>query len=155
MAKHAKQNTLESVLVSLAIIAFCATAIWMSLSFERMPPILKRGIQPADFPQIVCIGIIGMTLFMMWRDPIKVSEPFGSKTLGSLLLMVVFVALAQIDLFIGLAVFGGALAYYWGERRIRFLALVGLFVPLFVFVLFDQVFEIRFPRGVLTNLWYG
>lgn len=155
MIKHSKQYTLESVLVSLAIIAFCVAAIWMSLSFERMPPILKRGIQPADFPQIVCIVIIGMTVFMMWRDPIAITEPFGSKTLGSLLLMVVFTGLAQIDLFIGLAVFAGALAYFWGERRLKFLALVTLVVPLFVFLLFDQVFEIRFPRGVLTNLWYG
>lgn len=155
MTPPSKRNSLESIAVSLAIIAFCAIAIWLSLSFERMPPILKRGVQPADFPQIVCIGIIFMTLLMMWRDPIKITEPFGSKTLGTLLLMAGFVALCQVDLFLGLSVFAGTLAFYWGERRIPLLLLVSLAVPVFVFLLFDQIFEIRFPRGVLTNLWYG
>jgi len=155
MTDSTKHRSLESVVVSLVIVAFCVGAIWLSLSFEKMPPILKRGIQPADFPQIVCTSIIGLTLFMLWRDPVKVVEPFGSKTLGTLLLMVVFVALVQLDLFIGLSVFASALAFYWGERRISFLALVGFVVPVVVFILFDQVFEIRFPRGLLTDHWYG
>ena len=156
MTTNKKQRaTLESLLVSLIIIAFCVAAIWISLSFERMPPILKRGIQPADFPQIVCVSIILLTLFMMWRDPIKIIEPFGSKTLGTLLLMVLFAALCQLDLFLALALFAGALAFYWGERRLPAMILVVLVVPVFVFLLFDQVFEIRFPRGLLTNLWYG
>lgn len=142
-------------MVSLTILAFCAVAIWLSLSFERMPPILKRGVQPADFPQIVCTGIILLTLLMMWLDPIKITEPLGSKTFGTVLLMTAFVALCQVDLFLGLAVFAGALSFYWGERRIKLLMLVVIVVPVCVFVLFDQIFEIRFPRGVLTNLWYG
>ena len=155
MTDSSKRYSLESLLVSLIIIAFCLVAIWLSLSFDKMPPILKRGIQPSDFPQMVCIGIIGMTLLMMWRDPIKVAEPFGSKTLGTLLLLVVFVALFQIDFFFAIGVCSGALAFYWGERRFSYLVLVTVVVPVLVFFLFDQVFEIRFPRGVLTNLWYG
>lgn len=152
---NTKQRTLEGLVVSIVIIVFCMTAIWISLSFEKMPPILKRGIQPADFPQMVCVSIIGMTLFMLWRDPIKVIEPFGSKTLGTLILMIGFIAICRIDFFIALALFACSLAFYWGEHRLRFLALVGIVVPLVVFFLFDQVFEIRFPRGVLTNVWYG
>lgn len=96
-----------------------------------------------------------MTLLMMWRDPIRITEPFGSKTLGTVLLMAGFVALCQLDLFLGLSAFAGSLALYWGERRLAFLLFVSIVVPVFVFMLFDQVFEIRFPRGILTNLWYG
>jgi len=51
--------------VGLVIIAFCITAIWLSLSFEKMPPILKRGIQPSDFPQLVLALIILLTLYML------------------------------------------------------------------------------------------
>ena len=69
--------------------------------------------------------------------------------------MVVFVALVQLDLFIALAIFAALLALYWGERKIKNILLVGLVVPVGVFFLFDQVFKIRFPRGLLTNLWYG
>ena len=142
-------------MVGFAIIAFCLGAIWLTLSFDKMPPILKRGIQPSDFPQMVCIAIILMTLFMFWRDPVTIVEPMGSKTIGSIVLMILFVLLTQIDLFLALAIFAVGLSIYWGERGLLRLVTVGLIVPVTVFFLFDQVFKIRFPRGLLTNLWYG
>lgn len=149
------KNTAESWLVALIIIAFCMAAIGLSLSFEKMPPILKRGIQPADFPQIVCIVIILLTLYMLWQDPVKAVEPMGSRTLGTLLIMGLFVGLAQVDFFLALGAFAAVLALFWGERNVLNILLVGLVVPIAVFFLFDQVFKIRFPRGLLTNLWYG
>jgi len=144
------RSSLESWLVGLIIIAFCLAAIWLSLSFEKMPPILKRGIQPADFPQLLCGTIILLTLYMLWRNPVIVVEPMGSKTIGTLLLMLLFVALTQIDFFLALAIFAMGLSAYWGERRLQRLSIVGVLIPVF-----DMVFEIRFPRGLLTNLWYG
>ena len=149
------QRTPESWLVALFIVAFCIAAIWLSLSFDKMPPILKRGIQPAEFPQLVCATIILMTAYMAWRDPVTVVEPMGKKTPGTIVLMAVFVALCSIDLFIALSLFAVALTMYWGERRPVFIAMVGLLVPVVIFFLFDLVFKIRFPRGLLTNLWYG
>jgi putative tricarboxylic transport membrane protein len=73
----------------------------------------------------------------------------------SLALMVVFVLLTHLDFFIALGCFSGMLSFSWGERRLGALLLVTLFFPTFVFFLFDLVFEVRFPRGLLTNLWYG
>jgi len=69
--------------------------------------------------------------------------------------MLLFVLLTQIDLFLALGLFAAGLSIYWGERRLLHLGIVGLIVPVTVFFLFDQVFKIRFPRGLLTNLWYG
>ncbi len=149
------RRSIESWVVGFAIIAFCLGAIWLSLSFDKMPPILKRGIQPSDFPQMVCVAIILMTLYMFWRDPVTIVEPMGSKTIGSIVLMLLFVLLTQIDLFLALGLFAAGLSIYWGERRLLHLGIVGLIVPVTVFFLFDQVFKIRFPRGLLTNLWYG
>lgn len=149
------KRTTESWLVGLVIIIFCLSAIWLSLSFEKMPPILKRGIQPADFPQMVLGLIILLTLYMLWRDPVRIVEPMGSKTIGTLVLMVLFALLTQIDLFLALAIFAASLSLFWGERRFSRLLIVGLAVPITVFFLFDQVFKIRFPRGLLTNFWYG
>jgi hypothetical protein len=70
-------------------------------------------------------------------------------------LFAVFGALTWIDLFLALGIFAAALAALWGERRPRILILVGAVMTLVIFLLFDQIFEIRFPRGLLTNLWYG
>lgn len=151
----ATPRTLERWLVPALIIAFCAGAIWLTTHFDRMPPILKRGIQPSDFPQLVCGAIILCTLFMAWRDPVRAEGIIGSPTWGTLVLMVGFVLLTRIDFFLALGVFAAALTVLWGERRIGMIAVVGVVVPVGIFFLFDRGFSIRFPRGLLTNLWYG
>ena len=150
-----ENSRFERWLAPCAIICFCSVAFWISTTFREMPPILKRGIQPADFPQLLLITIILLTLAMMVFDPIKLCENFNATTAGSLGLFAVFGALTWIDLFLALGIFAAALAALWGERRPRILILVGAVMPLVIFLLFDQIFEIRFPRGLLTNLWYG
>jgi hypothetical protein len=155
MTDDKKGGGTERWAVPAGIAAFCGAAIWLSTTFERMPPILKRGIQPSDFPQLVAGLIIALTLLMIWRDPVRIGQTLGRTTWGSLGLMALFAALTTFDFFLALAVFAAALAMLWGERRPLLLAVVGVMVPLGVFLLFDLVFEIRFPRGVLTGLWYG
>ena len=137
------------------IFAFCLAAFWLTTTFKKMPAILKRGIQPSDFPQLLLGLLILLTLVMVWKDPVRVKERLQGSTLGTILLFAVFAALTAIDLFLALGIFAAALAAFWGERRISMLAVVGLVIPAIIFFLFDQVFEIRFPRGLLTNLWYG
>ena len=155
MSMDSPSSGLERWIVPAVILLFCAAAIWVSTTFEEMPPILKRGIQPSDFPQLVCALIVFCTIIMAIRDPIRIEGSFGRKPLGTLVLMGAFVALCSIDFFLALGVFAGLLTVFWGERRIGMILLVGILIPLFVFFLFDLGFEIRFPKGALTNLWYG
>lgn len=154
---HAPENKhpFERWLIPALIIAFCLAAIWLSLGFKKMPPILKRGMQPSDFPQVILVGLILLTVAMAIFDPVKIRDRLEPTTLGTLALFAVFAVLTSVDFFLALAVFASALTALWGERRPIVLALVGLIVPVFIFFLFDQVFEIRFPRGLITNLWYG
>lgn len=154
MSGRQKQQ-FERWLVPALIIALCGAAIWVSTGFDRMPPILKRGIQPADFPQLVAALIVALTLLMVIVDPVRVADRMSGQTWASMGLMGVFGLITFIDFFLALAVFGTGLALLWGERRPALLALVGLAVPAGVFFLFDLAFRIRFPRGVLTGLWYG
>lgn len=149
------RGQIERWLIPALIIAFCLAAFWLSTTFRKMPPILKRGIQPSDFPQLLLGTIIVLTAAMAWLDPVKVKDRLTGTTVGTLVLFAVFAAFTAVDLFLALAVFAAALTYFWGERRISVVAAVGLLVPVAIFFLFDQVFEIRFPRGLLTNMWYG
>ena len=146
---------LERWLVPAIIIAFCLAAFWITTGFDRMPPILKRGIQPSDFPQLIAGLIIVLTLLMALVDPVRVADRMAGKTWTSLLLMGVFALVTVVDFFLALSVFAVALALAWGEGRKPVLVLIGLVVPASVFFLFDLVFRIRFPRGLLTDLWYG
>lgn len=149
------RHPIERWLIPVLIIAFCLAAYWITTTFKTMPPILKRGIQPADFPQLLLGLLIILTLIMAWKDPIQIKERLRGATLGTIGLFAVFAALTAIDLFLALGVFAATLAAFWGERRVQALAMIGVGVPLAIFFLFDLGFEIRFPRGLLTNLWYG
>ena len=155
-------------IVPLGLIIFCGLTFWQTTQFDRVPPILLRGMQPADFPQMVlllivslCVGLLYQALRNVQQEPTTDAgaDDFTHamsfnvwKTMG---LFLIFAAIAPVDLFLGLGVFALCLTVLWGERRFRALVLVSLISPLSIFLLFDQVFEIRFPRGILTNIWYG
>jgi len=155
MTRRMPKLNFEHWVVTFVIISFCGATFWISTTFDRMPPILKRGIQPADFPQLILILMLILTVAMIWLDPIIVDKRLDSKTVGSLVLFGVFGGLTFIDLFLALGAVAALLAMFWGERRWQAVVGIGLMMPALIFLLFDQVFEIRFPRGFLTNLWYG
>ncbi len=137
------------------IILFCANAFYLTTQFDRVPEILKRGIQPSDFPQLILLLLIGLACFLPFEDTQHNRPAVPPSVFISLALMLVFVLLTHLDFFIALGCFSGMLSFSWGERRLGALLLVTLFFPTFVFFLFDLVFEVRFSRGLLTNLWYG
>ena len=137
------------------IILFCAIAFYLTTQFDRVPEILKRGIQPSDFPQLILLLLIGLACLLPFENTLHNRPAVSPSVFISLSLMVVFVLLTHLDFFVALGCFGGMLSFSWGERRLGALLLVTLFFPTFVFFLFDLVFEVRFPRGLLTNLWYG
>jgi putative tricarboxylic transport membrane protein len=155
MNRTSGSNGIARWLVPLVIVLFCAVAIYMTTTFAKMPPILKRGIQPADFPRLVCLLIVALTILMVWRDPVRQIERIASTTWMTIVAMFGFVALVQIDLFLALTIFAVALSILWGERRPHLLAMLGLLIPFSVFLLFDLVYKIRFPHGLLTSIWYG
>ena len=105
-----KSARLVRWLVPIALIAFALVAIYISTTFKKMPPILKRGIQPSDFPQLVCGLIIFLSVLMAWVDPVRLQERLSRTTLLTIALMVGFVLLFQIDMFIALGAFAAALS---------------------------------------------
>lgn len=150
-----RRRAVSSLIAPLTILVFCAAAYWLTTTFDRVPPILKRGIQPADFPQLVILLMAGLAIWIAATERASAPSPLPRPALLSLALLPGFVLLANLDLFLALGVFGLCLARLWGERRRWALATVCVAVPLCVFLLFDLVFEVRFPRGLLTDLWYG
>ena len=150
-----RRDNLARWIVPLAIIAFAVAAIVLSLFFDRMPPILKRGIQPSDFPQLVAGLIIVLALLSMVFEPVRFLEKVSLTTIMTIAVLPVFALVVAADFFLALGVSAALLAAFWGERRPVVLLFVGIILPTIVFFFFDLVFEIRFPRGILTNIWYG
>lgn len=146
---------LSNLLVPLFVIVACGVAYYFTTQFDRVPPILKRGIQPSDFPQLVLGLIASLSALLAIRDTTPALPPMNKLVWGTIIALVGFIFVAEIDLFLALGIFAAVLTALWGERRWIAILFVGLIVPLIVFFLFDSIFEVRFPRGLLTNIWYG
>ena len=124
-----------------------------------MPPILNRGIQPATFPKALLILIITLTLLtylISLKKPWKNEKKLPNSFYITLLSFVVFITVSKfLDFFLGIALLSIIVSYFWGERRVTYLIMVSIIFPLIVFVFFETILGLRFPPGIITNLYYG
>jgi hypothetical protein len=73
-----------------------------------------------------------------------------------LLSFFVFITVSKfLDFFLGIALLSIIVSYFWGERRVTYLIMVSIIFPLIVFVFFETILGLRFPPGIITNLYYG
>ena len=75
------------------IISFCAIAFYLTTQFDRVPEILKRGIQPSDFPQLILLLLIGLACLLPFENTQHNRPAVPPSVFISLALIVVFVLL--------------------------------------------------------------
>lgn len=142
------------------IAAFSVAVIWASLQLDVSPPmIVGESMQPRAFPiflMIVNLALVAVLIVQIRRAPPKPIPLESFPTWGSIVLLVVFYLLTTyLDMFIGIAVVMFLMCMLWGERRIIVAGATALLTPIVIFLLFDKVLQVRFPRGLLTNWYYG
>ena len=71
------------------------------------------------------------------------------------LFLIFYLLTVYTDMFIGIFVVMLLMGLLWGEKRIWLSFLTATLTPLLIFLLFDFVLKIRFPRGILMDLYYG
>jgi hypothetical protein len=142
------------------IAAFSAAVIWASLQLELSPPmIVGEGMQPRAFP--IFLMVINLLLVLILAVQLQREGPQRTSrqpyaTWGSVVLLGVFYVLTvTLDMFIGIAVVMFLMCLLWGERRVHVAATLALVAPLSIFILFDSVLKVRFPRGILMDWYYG
>ena len=85
----------------------------------------------------------------------------GSKKLPksfflTLLSFFIFVVISKtLDFFLAISALSIFVSYYWGEKSIFYLLLVGIIFPVIVFVFFETILGLRFPPGIITNIYYS
>ena len=149
----------DSFIVSFVIIFLSSILLYFTFQFDIVPPILNRGIQPATFPKALLILIIFLTIITYllslknsWKKQKKLPTSFYL-TLSSFIL---FILISKfLDFFLGISILSIIVSFFWGEKRILYLLLVGIIFPLFVFIFFEVVLGLRFPAGIITNFYYG
>tara|TARA_Y100001936_G_scaffold19804_1_gene16805 strand:+ start:217 stop:723 length:507 start_codon:yes stop_codon:yes gene_type:complete len=149
----------DSFIVSFVIIFLSSILLYFTFQFDIVPPILNRGIQPATFPKALLILIIFLTIITYllslknsWKKQKKLPTSFYL-TLSSFIL---FILISKfLDFFLGISILSIIVSFFWGEKRILYLLLVGIIFPLFVFIFFEVVLGLRFPAGIITNFYYS
>ena len=145
--------------VCLVIILTSVALLITTFTFDIVPPILNRGIQPATFPKALLILIIVMSLLIYYletKNPWKVEKKLPKSFYLTILSFFMFVVISKtLDFFLAISALSIFVSYYWGEKRIFYLLLVGIIFPVIVFVFFETILGLRFPPGIITNIYYS
>ena len=162
--KRANQTSLpfffkDSFLVSFVIIAASIILLFITFTFDIVPPILNRGIQPATFPKALLVLIILLTLviyFLSLKIPWKQEKKLPKTFYLTLFAFILFIIISKtLDFFLGISLLSIFVSYCWGEKRIIYLLLVSIVFPIIVFIFFETILGLRFPPGIITNFYYN
>ncbi len=144
--------------VSFIIVLISIILLISTFSFDIVPPILNRGIQPATFPKALLIFILSLTLIIYYlsiKNPWKIGKKLPKTFFLTLVSFLIFVIISKtLDFFLAISVLSFFVSYNWGERRIFYLLLVSIIFPILVFIFFETILGLRFPPGIITNLYY-
>ena len=142
------------IIVLISSILLCIT-----FTFEEVPPILNRGIQPATFPKGLLILIISLSLivyFLSVKEPWQIEKKLPNAFYITLGCFIIFSFISiTLDFFLGISILSALVSFFWGERRIFYLFLVAIIFPIIVFIFFETILGLRFPGGIITNLYYN
>ena len=145
--------------VCLVIILTSVALLITTFTFDIVPPILNRGIQPATFPKALLILIIVMSLLIYYlaiKNPWKIEKKLPKSFYLTILSFFIFVVISKtLDFFLAISALSIFVSYYWGEKRIFYLLLVGIIFPVLVFIFFETILGLRFPPGIITNIYYN
>ena len=145
--------------VCFVIVVVSTILLIQTFSFDIVPPILNRGIQPATFPKALLILIIAMTLIVYYlatKNPWKIEKKLPRSFFLTVFSFVLFIIVSKtLDFFLAISALSIFVAYYWGEKRLFYLLLVGIIFPIIVFVFFETILGLRFPPGIITNIYYS
>ena len=149
----------SSFKVSFIIIFVSLILLFTTFSFDAVPPILNRGIQPATFPKGLLVLIILLTLivyFLSLKKPWKTEKILPNTFFKTLYSFILFIIIAKtLDFFLAISLLSLLVAYFWGEKRIFYLFLVSIIFPGIVFIFFETILGLRFPSGIITNIYYN
>ena len=117
--------------VIFVIVLVSSILLYFTFTFEEVPPILNRGIQPATFPKALLILIISLSLIVYYlsiKVPWKIEKKLPNSFYITLTSFIIFSVISvSLDFFLGISVLSILVSFFWGERRIFYLFFLKLF----------------------------
>ena len=159
-AASARPLTFHDWIVPVVIFVFCGVVAYFAVNLDTAPPIvIGEAMQPRSFPIFLVSLIAILNCIIIWQMLAGERTRVGGQTLQTwisiALLGLFYLLTTTVDMFVALAVVIFLMTLVWGERRIWVAGLLALVTPTVIFFFFDLVLKVRFPRGLLTELYYG
>ena len=167
--KKTQSKAFSNLVISIVLLVFEIWAYVQTLSFKVVK---NAAVQPASFPQCMCLGMMVFTIVLLIQSVIKLmsmkeddplAAPAGSinflKSKGALAaLVVIALCIAYVALFEVLgyvlvsALIAAAIMWIIGKRDFRQILLVSIFVPLLMWLVFYKMLTVNIPMGILQPL---
>ena len=148
-------------IIPLFLTLFSFAVIYLSLQLDTSPEmIVGDSMQARSFPiflmviNLLLVGILSLQFYKTYPKEVEL-EKFP--TWSSMLLFLIFYIIIFIsgDMFVAIPIVMFLMGLTWGQKKIWISLTNAIVTPLSIFLLFDYVLQVRFPRGWLTNIYYG
>ena len=148
-------------IIPLFLTLFSFVIIYLSLQLDTSPEmIVGDSMQARSFPiflmviNLLLVGILSLQFYKTYPKEVEL-EKFP--TWSSMLLFLIFYIIIFIsgDMFVAIPIVMFLMGLTWGQKKAWVSLTNAIVTPLSIFLLFDYVLQVRFPRGWLTNIYYG
>lgn len=167
--KKTHTKAFANLVASLILLAFEIWAYVQTLDFKVVK---NAAVQPASFPQIMCIGMMVFTVILLIQSLISLKkmdeddpniQPAASinvfKNKGvqaGLFVIVLCIAYAALFKVLGYvlasAIVAAIIMWLIGKRDVKQILLVSILVPLLMWLVFYKLLTVNIPMGVLEPL---
>ncbi|MBQ7786089.1 MAG: tripartite tricarboxylate transporter TctB family protein [Clostridia bacterium] len=167
--KKTQTKAFANLVASVILLVFEIWAYIQTLSFKIVK---KAAVQPATFPQIMCIGMIVFTVILIIQSVLKLKKMdpddpmmeaaasldiFKNKGVQAGVFVIVLCA-AYAALFevlgyvLASTIIAAVIMWLIGKRDIKQIVLVSILVPLLMWFVFYKLLTVNIPMGVLEPL---
>ena len=167
--KKTQTKAFANLVASVILLVFEIWAYVQTLGFKIVK---KAAVQPATFPQIMCIGMMVFTVILLIQSILKLKnmnedDPLAAPAASLNILknkgvqagvLVILLCCAYAALFEVLgyvlisAIVAAIIMVLIGKRDVKQIALVSVLVPLLMWFVFYKLLTVNIPMGVLEPL---
>ena len=167
--KKTQTKAFANLVSSVILLVFEIWAYWQTLGFKIVK---KAAVQPATFPQIMCIGMMIFTVILLIQSVLKLKKADPEDPMmeaanslnviknkgvqAALLVIVLCIAYALLFEVLGYVLvstlIAAAIMWLIGKRDVKQTVLVSVLVPLLMWFVFYKLLTVNIPMGVLEFL---
>ena len=167
--KKTQTKAFSKLVASVILLVFEIWAYVQTLGFKVVK---KAAVQPATFPQVMCIGMMVFTVILLVQSLISLKkmdpddlniQPAASinvlKNRGVqaglfvIVLCILYVALFKtLGYVLASAIIAAIIMWLIGKRDVKQILLVSVLVPLAMWLVFYKLLTVNIPMGILEPL---